>query len=157
MDEDHHVAEFTAEISDVAVAGLRLRWTAKGDLADKNADDAFEFCYRYTALMWNSSQIDAVIDYDSRQRGLQDPADAALIEQPVSLTNRIIATSRRFAILPRGFRVGYLWGSDVFPIACFNCRPNHHLLQAGFHMDSTDVTIDNPTLSWQGYGIFRDN
>jgi hypothetical protein len=63
LNSDHHVLGLGSVIFNISRAkdtpGLTLQWEAGGVLSDKNGNDDYKWCYRYTLIFWNPSVIDA--------------------------------------------------------------------------------------------------
>ena len=181
LNSDHHVAGLGTLISDIRLEGRTLKWQAAGVLSDDNFDDAYNWCYYYTVVAWNPSNINLTVDHKD---GSCDPSDqgeanffsasnsgttTALSSFPTFLQNPDFTPSKTVAILPRGF--GSVW----------DCGDDHHLLQTGYNLDHSEIFIENgkkykkkfgdltPSLpdsasqadsgyvSWETYAIFKDN
>jgi CARDB len=185
LSKDHHVAGLGTLIGKISVERNTLKWQAAGILSDDNFDDAYSWCYYYTVIAWNPTQIDLRVDQKDGGCGSGDsnapletnffdyPNDGAgettsLVSVSSFLQNADFESPRNVAILPRGF--GFRWG----------CAVDHHLGQIAYNLDHSDVFVDNRKyrkqsedvvlplpnrtsragsgfVSWQSYGIFKDN
>ena len=141
---DHHVRWLAATIDDVALAASTLSWAARGGISDKNFDDAYEFCYTYTVIAWNSGLIDATTGPGATTQhdnftGLKDTT--ALTASFGQVESDAFVGKTTVALLPRGFTTGFANQSWAFPWdlgwppACFDCAVDHHLLQFGHQFD----------------------
>jgi len=155
---DHHVLGLGSVIFNIShryngPSEYTLQWQAGGVLSDKNGDDGYKWCYRYTLLFWNPSVIDALafqdVQYDESTTfvGKSQANDPDVGEIVGKFTIPDEKDSPR-AVLPRGF--GQLWTDD-----------DHHVLQAAFDLGTPPVggTI-NPTgntLTWTSQSILVDN
>src|SRR5689334_19474457 len=68
-DDDHHVFLFKTAIRDVRLERQTLKWEAIGELTDINEDDAYRWCYRFTAFAWDPSKIKLSVDDQDGGRG----------------------------------------------------------------------------------------
>jgi len=180
LHKDHHVAGLGTLIRNIRLEGQTLKWEALGALSDDNFDDAYSWCYHFTVIAWNPSNINLTVDHkdgcdarDPRETNFFDTdnkgATTALVSFPTFLQNPDFAASKIVAILPRGF--AYRWsGCD-----------DHHLFQIGYNLDHSeifieqgkkykkkfeDVTLSLPNsasqvdsgfVSWETSTIFKDN
>lgn len=187
LNKDHHVAGLGTTIGNIRLERNTLKWQASGVLSDDNFDDSYEWCYNYTAIAWNSSNLNLTVDHKDGSCDSRDPLETnffaadnsgtttALSSFPSFLQNPDFAAGKTVAILPRGFGVG--WG----------CGDDHHLLQIGYNLDHSEIFIQGgkkykkaikdviplpiPTLtpatvvsqvdsgyvSWETSAIFKDN
>jgi hypothetical protein len=178
---DHHVGFIVSAIRNIKLEGQNLKWEAIGKLADRNFDDAYLWCYRFTAFGWDPLQINvSVDDRDSpletdniefqnffAAHNLTDsaPPDSAGIAFPRLVSNPGVALGVPVPILPRGFVFG--WNDD------------HHLLQIAYNLNHSERFIDasrtylnrgkdqlpqlaasqvnSPFASWETTVIFKDD
>ena len=183
LDGDHHVAGLGTSIQNIRLEGQTLKWQAAGVLSDDNFDDAYSWCYHYTVVAWNPSNINLTVDHKdgSCMNDSSDPAETnffgadndgtttALSSFPTFLQNPDFADSKTVAILPRGFAFNWSGCDD------------RHLLQIGYNLDHSEIFIKQgkrykkkfdtvtPTLpnsasqvdsgyvSWETSTIFKDN
>jgi hypothetical protein len=115
---------------------------AIGELTDINEDDAYRWCYRFTAFAWDSSKIRLSVDDQDGGRGAdgliegqnffagQNVTDSAGEAFPRFVENTGFSpdTDKPIAILPRGFD---FIGDD-----------DHHLLQIAYNLDHSERFID---------------
>ena len=184
LSSDHEVAGLGTTIGNIRLEGNTLKWQAAGVLSDQNFDDAYRWCYNFTAVAWNPSNLNLIVDhkdgscYPDNSNPSQanfflnyvDYTTTALTSFPSFLQNPDFASSKTVAILPRGF--GFEWG---------NCDDDHNLLQIGYNLDHSEIFIENgkkykkkdqdvtPSLpnqasqvdsgfvSWETSAIFKDN
>jgi len=181
LSEDNHVGGLATTIGNIRLERNTLKWQAAGVLSDKNFDDAYSWCYYYTVVAWNPSNLNLTVDHEGGSCDFNDPSQAnafgaynkgtttALSSFPSFLYNPAFASSKTVAILPRGF--GFSRECDV----------DHHLLQIGYNLVHTETFIENgkkyrkndedvtPSLpntasqvdsgfvSWETSAIFKDN
>lgn len=151
LDEDHHIDGLATTIGNIRLERNTLKWQAAGVLSDQNFDDAYSWCYSYTVVAWNSSNLNLTVDHDDGSCDPNDSSDpsqanffydtnhgkwpkatTALSSFPSFLQNPDFAASKTVAVLPRGF--GFDWkGCDV----------DHHLLQIGYNLDHSEIFIEN--------------
>lgn len=145
LDSDHHVHDLTTFIRDIGLERGKLTWHAIGGLGDDNFDDPYNWCYYYTVVAWNPSNINLTVDYKdgSCDFNVDDPSKAnfffarndgtttALSSFPSFLQDPDFATTKTVAILPRGFGFN-LVGTD-----------DHHLLQIGYNLDHREIFVEN--------------
>jgi len=184
----HNVAGIGTSIYNIRLengpVGQILRWRAGGALSDKNFDDPYSWCYFYTVVAWNPSQLALAVDHDDgpcsgkpeETRDANYFADAvnkgtttALSAFPSFIQNPAFVGSKTVAVLPRGF--GVLWK--------YSCNPvDHQVLQVAYNLDHGEIFMergetyqkglgdttrgDNSIVgqgyvSWKTYAIFKDN
>jgi hypothetical protein len=173
---DHHVGFVVTAIRNISLEGQTLKWEAIGKLADRNFDDAYLWCYRFTAFGWDPSQINVSVD-DRDSPGETDNiefqnffagqnlTDSAGVVFPRLVSNPGVAPGAPVPILPRGFMFG--WDDD------------HHLLQIGYNLNHSERFIDasrkylnrgkdqlpqlaasqvnSPFASWETTVVFKDD
>jgi hypothetical protein len=149
---DQHVAGLGTLIRNIKIDGRTLKWQAGGALSDKNFDNEYSWCYYYTVVAWNPSNINLTVD---NKDGCvpPDPSEAnyfmasndgtttALSSFPTFLQNPDFASSKTVAILPRGF--GSRWSGGV----------DHELLQIGYNLDHSEIIIGNGKKYKKGEGV----
>jgi hypothetical protein len=179
---DHHVLGMTAAVGKINVQPGKVTWQAFGALGDSGFDKSIDWCYYYTVVAWNDTNLHAFVDQDDANyfcKG-ESPSgsdnffyssnagtNTALASFASFLSNANFASSRRVALLPRGF--GYDWFPD-----------DHHILQVGYNMGHGETFIEDrsykkaegelhplPTppngrvdsgfVSWITSAIFKDN
>ena len=180
LHKDHKVAGLGTLIHNIRLEGQTLKWEAGGVLSDDDFDDAYSWCYHYTVVAWNPSNMNLVVDHkdgcdarDPRETNFFEDdnkgATTALSSFPTFLENPDFATSKIVAILPRGF--AYRWSGCA----------NNDLLQIGYHLDHSEIFIeqgkkykkqfedvflslpnsasqvDSGFVSWETSAIFKDN
>ena len=147
LSKDHHVGAFATAIGKISLERNTLKWRASGLLSDDDFDDSYSWCYTYTVVAWNDSNLNLAIDHKDGgcDSNSTDPSQAnffvaknegtttALSSYRTFLLNPDFAASKTVAILPRGFVFG--WG----------CGEDHHLIQIGYNMDHSEVFIENGT------------
>lgn len=186
LSKDHEVTGLGTMIGDIRLEGNTLKWQAAGVLSDQNFDDGYRWCYYYTVLGWNSSNLILSVDHedcDTTGDPIQanffatdnDGTTTALSSFPSFLQNSsFIKSHGRAAILPRGF--GFSW-----PSRCPADSEDHHLLEVAYNLVHSENFIQNdkkykkeledvvPSLpnsasqvnfgfvSWETSAIFKDN
>jgi len=148
LSKDHHVAALATAIGRISLERNTLKWRASGLLSDDNFDDAYSWCYNYTVVAWNDSNLNLAVDHkdggcdpnstDPSQANFfvarNDGTTTALSAYRSFLLNPDFAASRTVAILPRGFIFG--WGC---------ADEDHHLLQIGYNLDHSEIFVENGT------------
>jgi hypothetical protein len=142
LNGDHHVKEVVTAIRNVRLEGQTLKWEAIGKLADRNFDDSFLWCYRFTAFAWDPSRINVSVDDQDGARdangiiqgekffaGQNFFAFSAGVTFPRFVANPAFAPGKPVAILPRGFMFGLGEG-------------DHHLLQLAYNANHSEPFID---------------
>ncbi|WP_454785537.1 hypothetical protein [Legionella sp. WA2024007413] len=168
LSSDHHIGRVAAIIRNIQQENSRLTWEAVGLLRDKNFDDGYRWCYRFTVVAWNRNQIDA------RVLGVRDNTtfsfeneheQVALVTAAGFLNNNFLTRGIKAAVLPRGFVYGWEEGFS---------QADHHLLQIAYNLDHSETFIQAgrnwsgppPSItnsqasnfaSWETLGIFKDN
>ena len=61
-------------IENIRLERNTLKWQASGALSDDNFDDAYSWCYYYTVVAWNPSNINVTVDHKD---GSCDPNDSS--------------------------------------------------------------------------------
>jgi hypothetical protein len=181
----HNVAAMTTMIRNIQSERENLQWDAIGALTDRNFDDSYQWCYRFTVIAWNPAAINLVIDQDGDACSIEAAAtpaanyfistnegtETALFANSTFLSNPQFA-SKEIAVLPRGF--GYMWGGT----ATVSLPDDHNLLQVAYHMDHSEIimqkdrtyqkvngpathagesTLGPGSVSWEATSIFKDN
>jgi len=183
-DDDRNVAGLGTLIRNIRLEGKTLKWEAHGALSDNSFETGYSWCYYYTVVAWNPSNINLMVDHkdgcDARDprktnffRADNVGATTALSSFPTFLQNPDFASSKTIAILPRGFT--FMWGKDVLGDVCD--VDDHNLLQIGYNMDHSEVFIEKDKkyrkttetvansesrvgleyVSWETSAIFKDN
>ena len=181
-DGDHKVAGLATLIRNIKIDGGTLKWQAGGVLSDDNFDDAYNWCYYYTVVAWNPSNINLTVDDKDGSCDSNHPSEVkfffagnkgtttALSSFPTILQNPDFASSKTVAILPRGF--GFKWDYDV------GNYDDNKLLQIGYNLDHSEIfnekgkhylkgfgtttsgedfsLVDSGYVSWETYAIFKD-
>jgi hypothetical protein len=165
LHEDHHVKGLGTAIGTIEINNGLLRWEAGGILSDNDFNDSYGWCYTYTAVAWNSQQLQATVSHGDTGHGFTNRGgtDGTALEPiPGYLEHPSWAGLEEVAILPRGF--GYLWiGAD------------HHLLQFAFEHDAGEVYVEKGKIcgngtapapssqvgtgfvTWESTGFLKDN
>lgn len=181
LNDDHHVAGLGTAIDGIKLEGNTLKWKARGAISDHNFDDPYSWCYYYTVIAWNASNIHINADDNNGSSGTNDILTAnwfnanntgmetALSNFPSFLYNPDFPSSKKVAILPRGF--GFNWNEGC---------ADHHLLQLAYNLDHSEIYIQNQNyhkknetntsglaaytsrvdsgfVSWNTQAIFKDN
>ncbi|MEP7273449.1 MAG: CARDB domain-containing protein [Acidobacteriota bacterium] len=153
---DHHVAGIGTTIENIRMERNTLKWQAAGVLAEEAFDEGYSWCYYYTVVAWNPSNLDLTVDHEGGVCPSGDLSQAnafgalnigtttALSSFPSFLRNPGFAASKAVAILPRGF--GFAFAEACDPV-------DHHLLQIGYNLDHSEVMIE----SGKGYKKSGEN
>lgn len=148
---DHHVTGLGAVIFNVLRVGNTLTWDAGGLIADKNGDDAFEWCYRYTVLVWSrvatSTALPRRIDVGAlvSQKGQRLIAvdETAFSSRPVLGVPSSFDTPAQppRAKLFMGFALSY-------------SSADHHVMKAGLDLGRT--TLAGQNVSFVSKALLQD-
>ncbi|TVM03591.1 MAG: hypothetical protein CV087_04580 [Candidatus Brocadia sp. WS118] len=187
LHKDHKVAGIGTLIRNIRLEGQTLKWEAHGALSDDNFDDAYSWCYHYTVVAWNPSNMNLVVDHkdgcdasDPRETNffaaVNDETTTALSSFPTFLQNRDFTASRIVAILPRGF--AFRWGKGLTGSCDID---DNKMLHIGYDMDHSEIFIeqgkkykkkfedvvlslpnsaslvDSGFVSWETSAIYKDN
>jgi len=132
LDGQSEVRALATGIGSITVEPASLSWEAAGVFADEDYDDNVEWCYTFTAVVWNSTAIQAVVDDDDPMHVFQDRpfnSGSALRPIPGFLRNPAFVGSPEVAVLPRGF------------LALFH-KDSHNLLQVAYHQDAGERFVE---------------
>lgn len=160
LDEDHHIRSIETDLYDIRKSGSRLSWKFTGMLEDKDRNDGYEVCYNFIALGWNRNWIDAIADHrDSNNILATNNLDsgALFVEVDRLIENDAFIGKTGAALLPRGKSIGWFNQSTSFPIACYNCPVDHHLLQYGYSLQQPLKIADAHFVPWLSQAILKDN
>jgi hypothetical protein len=174
---DHKVAQIETHIDNIRLQAQKLTWKATGILRDKNFDDAFDWCYYYTALAWDDTQLAIRVndgDEFNSNHILHDDRATAMVWLPSYSRVSGLTDARFAAVLPRGF--GFSWGTkdpNANPSANL---PDNNLLQLAYNLTHRELFVQRPMkygalpdppelvsqvdasiISWHTHGIFKDN
>jgi hypothetical protein len=157
---DHHIGSISVEIDYIRIEEGKLKWNATGVLRDRNFDDGYRFCYYYTVIGWNRTQVNSTVvgqTSTTAHSGAHPLEEVALVATAGSLENRILSKGMNAAVIPRGFKFAWEEGSS---------QADHHLLQIAYNLDHSEIygylpgSSDSQGLykaSWEVQGIFKDN
>jgi CARDB len=187
LHSDHNVYALGTAIRDIQFSvkpdrsGKILNWQAAGVISDKNFDDPYNWCYFYTVIAWNSSNLNLIVDQRTITCDPRDHRDAnfyfaenngtytALSSFASFLRNPDITFGKTAVIIPRGF--GFVWKGSG----------DNNLLQIGYNLDHSEKFIekdknyykksgtetpalvdsasfvDSGFVSWETYTIYKDN
>jgi len=178
--DDHHVTALGTVIDSIVLVDNKLSWRAHGAIADHNFDDSFEWCYTYTVIGWSGSSLNLTLDDNDSYGGSSDALSGnafeanntgtttALASFPTFLYNPAFISSKKVAVLPRGF--GFSWSR-----AC----DDHHLQQLAYNLDHSEIfmekkaykknageftpefsdnvkRVDSGFISWNTQAIYKD-
>lgn len=153
---DHNIAGLGTVIRNISLKrntliSYSLNWEAAGVLSDDNFDDPYNWCYYYTVIGWNSSNINLTVNQDDvtcdphDQRGTNffvsgNGGATALSSFPRYIYSADFASNKTVAILPRG--LGYSW---------YQCpATDHNLLQVAYNMDHSEILIESGKKYYSG-------
>lgn len=175
---DHDIRGLGTGIARIELTDRTLNWEAGGVLADRNFDDGYNWCYHYTIIAWNESQIDARVDQNDGEElvdlvavsDTENNNTTALKVLPRFVQNSIFTSREPVAVLPRGF--GFEWQGGI------SWRRDHNLLQLAYNLDysetfiqhekkysgsdepslpTSDSYVDSGFVSWDTKAILKDN
>jgi hypothetical protein len=174
---DHKVAQIETHIDNIRLQAQKLRWTATGILRDKNFDDTFDWCYYYTALAWDDTQLAIRVndgDELTSNHTIHTHGEGTAMAVLPSFSQVSGLTDARFAaVLPRGF--GFSWGTLDPHDPPGSTLPNNNLLQLAYNLTHRELfvypkgygalpnpnvpesQVDASIISWETHGIFKDN
>jgi hypothetical protein len=166
---DENLHEVRATIENIELIKNELSWVAAGRLEDAGRDDAYEFCYYYTILAWNSGRVDALVEHANRNVSFGDSrhGTTALTALSSYVQDERFMGKKSVAILPRGFGLNYSGGNDrnLLQIAyhldhseAFVERGKVYRLPAGDpEIDTSTSRFDETIRTWESYVILKDN
>jgi hypothetical protein len=150
---DHHVKGLGAAVFNITETRTEdqfaLHWEAGGMLSDRNGDDGYTWCYRYTLVFWRRGAFNAVVfpQHDVSTTFVhQASADdgTALLDLPAHFPNPPYGGPG--AVVPRGFGLAWHKGDT-----------DHHVLQAGFDLGPATPVLAGTELTWTSQMILKDN
>lgn len=165
LHEDHHVSGLGTAIGAIEIGNGLLRWEAGGVLSDDDFNDSYGWCYTFTAVAWNSQEVQATVsngDTKHAFRNLPWTDGTALQPVPGYLENPSWMGLEEVAVVPRGFV--YIWTGE-----------DHHVLQLAFEHEAGEVYVEkdkkygNATVpapssqvgtgyvTWESTGFIKDN
>ncbi len=180
LEGDHDLRGLGTGIARINLTDDLLQWEAGGAIGDRKFDDGYQWCYYYTAVVWNDGGIAARVDEKGSDDDLRALAEnlidtsknntTALKVLPRLLYSSRFSPGSPVAVLPRGMGVqwlgGFWWGKD------------HNLLQLGYNLDYTEPffqqgkgyldeeppappgsasVVDSGYVSWDMKAVFKDN
>jgi hypothetical protein len=152
-------------IGNIRLERNTLKWQAAGVLSDKNFDDAYSWCYHYTVVAWNPSNINLTVD---QKDGSGDPNDSSDPSQANFFCDTNLETTTA-----RSSQANFYYGTSsktttalsYFPSFLQNpdfaagktvavlprgfgfnwagCDEDHNLLQIGYNLDHSEISIEN--------------
>jgi hypothetical protein len=165
---DHHVYTLGTMIGKIQASidpntkQSTLTWNALGWLKDKSGTASFDWTYDFTVLFWENSSLDADVDQGvvGAQGQYCNTADQTLTDNVTFqdnsgtstalssffsfIQNIAFAASKTVTALPRGF--GFLWSPN---------DDDHHLLQLGYNLDHSEMSVDSRTLYGSQHGLIN--
>jgi len=182
LDDDRHVNAIGVRIKDIELTGSTLNWNAVGSITDKSSNDSFEFCYYYTVIGWNASEIDAVISHSSTTSNRARQETTAQHVMASYIKNDDFLNKNNVATLPAGFGFSFNRRAHCLPtsltLVCkFDEKFDHHILQIAYNLGrgeqflefnkkySTNFPslpsdasfVNNGYVSWESDFILKDN
>jgi hypothetical protein len=189
LDDNQNVAGLATLIRNIQLTRTTrvgkgtLKWQAEGLLSDDNFDNPYDWCYYWTVIAWNPTNIDLIVDHKDGDCTSHNPSDVnfffagnkdtttALSSFPTILQNNGFDGKKTATIVPRGF--GFKWNLG-------NSFADHHLLQIGYNLEHSEIFnqkhtpyykgyrgysqstenfsfVDSGYVSWETYAIFKDN
>ena len=145
---DERVSGLGTVIGNIRVEAQALTWQTGAVLSDEDFDNAYSWCYYYTAIAWNRANIDLMVDqndgidlvdiananwfYANNIASNPDgPIDASITSFPSFLENGKFVAKKTVAISPRGF--AFNWK---------DCDDND-MFQLGYNLDHSEIFIEN--------------
>lgn len=163
LSKDHHIEGLGTVIGNIRLERNTLKWQAAGALSDKNFDDAYNWCYYYTVVAWNPSNLNLTVDHKDGSCGDSgDPSQANFFYDNNSETTTARSSQEKFfygttseTTTALSFFPSFLQNPDFasnktvavlprgfgFNWACE--QPDHHLLQIGYNLDHSEIFIEN--------------
>lgn len=149
LGDDHHIDSLFTNIGNIRLEGNTLKWEAAGTLMDDEHNAGYGWCYYYTVVGWNPSQLDLTVDHEAAMCDMPDVMQSnsfgatnantttALSSFPSFLYNPDFTSEKNVAVMPRGF--GFTRG----------CNSDHHLLQVGYNLVQTERIIQSDKKYWK--------
>ncbi|HSE83762.1 MAG TPA: CARDB domain-containing protein [Thermodesulfobacteriota bacterium] len=163
LDKDHEVEGLGTVIGNIRLERNTLKWQAAGVLRDKNFDDAYSWCYHYTAVAWNPSSLNLTVDHKDGSCDPDDPLDpsqANFFYDTNEETTTARSSQRKYfygthseTTTAISFFPSFLQnpvfaaGKTVavpprgFGFGWLGCD-DHHLLQMGYNLDHSETFIE---------------
>ncbi len=164
LNKDHKVLGLGTVIGNIGLERNTLKWQAAGVLRDKNFDDAYSWCYHYTIVAWNPSNLNLTFDHDDGSCDPDDPTDPAQVnffydtneETTTAHSSQVeffygtkSETTTALSFFPSFLQnTGFASGMTVavlprgFGFGWKGCD-DHSLLQIGYSLDHSEIFIEN--------------
>jgi hypothetical protein len=163
LSSDHHIHRVATVLGRIKSDHGALNWQAAAAFEDKNGDDAFEWCYTFTILAWNASQMRARANHDDGLINSGDGRDGSALQSLPGYSQQWYAGNDPFAVLPRGF--GVAWANDrKLHQLGYALGASERFLQSKREYRVPDQQIrPEPSLfgpgvvSWDGATVFKDD
>jgi hypothetical protein len=129
--EDHHVKGLGTAIGAIEISNGVLRWEAGGVLSDNDFNDGYGWCYFYTAVAWNSQELQVSVSHGDTGH---------------AFTNRFVTDGTALNPIP-GYLYHPSWDADEVAVvprgfAYILTEEDHHLLQIAFEHDAGEVYVE---------------
>jgi hypothetical protein len=151
--DDHNVGGLGTVIFNIVQNGNELSWDAGGVISDRNGDDEYGWCYRYTVIAWAKNLRSPIgglpkPHIDMHATHADATGNLVYVDSDLDSSHRKMAAgfwtsgSLSRAKLLAGFGVGF--GDD-----------DHHLLQFGFDLGVSRNS--RKSITWNTDVLLKDN
>lgn len=164
LNEDHHVKGLGTAIGAIEISNGVLRWEAGGVLSDNDFNDAYGWCYFYTAVAWDSQDLQVTVSQGDTGH---------------AFTNRFVTDGTALESIP-GYLYDPYWDADEVSVvprgfAYILNGEDHHLLQIAFEHEAGEVYVEKDKIygngtspvassqvgtgyvTWESTGFIKDN
>jgi hypothetical protein len=142
---DHHVTGLGTAIFNITEThtedAFALHWEAGGVLSDKDGEDDYKWCYRYTLVFWNQGAFDAVVPAQTDVATTFVEDGTALLDLPGHFPTPPYGGPH--AVVPRGFGQTYV-------------DKDHEVLQVGFDLGPDTPDIVGNEITWTSQTVLKD-
>jgi hypothetical protein len=163
LSSDHKIHRVATVLGRISIAHGSLNWQAAAAFEDQNGDDAFEWCYNYTVLVWNSALMRARANHDDGLLNTGDGRNGSALQSMPGFSEGWYFGNDPYAVLPRGsgvawyndrklHQIGYALGASErfvqskreYMVPDQQIRPEPSLFGPGF-------------VSWDGASVFKND
>jgi len=161
---DHHIWAAGTYISNSRIEDGKLRWEARGYLADGGQDDRYEWCYHYTVIAWDGNKLNCVASHRDIENLSPSFGTTPLVSLPSYFHSNRLRSKKTCIPLPRGFVFHFGEDHHLLHIA-YNLTHSENFVEHGKKygvlppppLDDSTSKVNEGFVSWDTHGIFRDN
>jgi hypothetical protein len=163
LSSDHHIHRVATVLGRIGADHGSLNWQAAAAFEDQNGDDAFEWCYTYTVLAWNTALMRARANHDDGLINSGDGRDGSALQSLPGYSQHWYFGNNPFAVLPRGFGVAWARDRKLHQLG-YALSASERFVQSKREYRVPDQQIrPEPSLfgpgvvSWDGATVFKDD